>query len=185
MSSWQPDSWQQRQQVQCVNYPDQKQVTCILDKLNHATPLVSVTDINSLTSQLAQAAKGKRFLLQGGDCAERFIDCHRDGITNNVSRWKKSIYKGTACGAWIALVDNETVQIGSIVEGIEQCAESVNLTWPFTSDDFWAAVQDIEDQCSELWNKTHGCDDCPENPEDGYNMIDPNCPTCKGKGTII
>ena len=37
--------------------------------------LVSVKEIESLKHQLAEVAEGKRFLLQGGDCAERFQDC--------------------------------------------------------------------------------------------------------------
>ena len=32
-------------------------------------------EIISLREQLAQVASGQRFLLQGGDCAERFDDC--------------------------------------------------------------------------------------------------------------
>ncbi|KUF88951.1 Phospho-2-dehydro-3-deoxyheptonate aldolase [Phytophthora nicotianae] len=37
--------------------------------------LVSVREIEDLKTQLADVADGKRFLLQGGDCAERFQDC--------------------------------------------------------------------------------------------------------------
>lgn len=37
--------------------------------------LVSVNEIEKLCTHLAEVAEGKRFLLQGGDCAERFQDC--------------------------------------------------------------------------------------------------------------
>jgi 3-deoxy-7-phosphoheptulonate synthase len=43
-------------------------------------PLVSVKEIEKLKSQLAEVAEGKRFLLQGGDCAERFQDCQSELI---------------------------------------------------------------------------------------------------------
>ncbi len=43
-------------------------------------PLVSVQEIEKLRSQLADVAQGKRFLLQGGDCAESFQDCQPDLI---------------------------------------------------------------------------------------------------------
>lgn len=42
--------------------------------------LVSVKEIETLKEQLAEVADGKRFLLQGGDCAERFQDCQADLI---------------------------------------------------------------------------------------------------------
>jgi len=31
----------------------------------------------------AQAAAGERFVLQGGDCAERFQDCDKESIEGN------------------------------------------------------------------------------------------------------
>lgn len=36
-------------------------------------PLVSFEEVDALKAQLAEVAQGKRFLLQGGDCAERFL----------------------------------------------------------------------------------------------------------------
>ena len=47
------------------------------------------------------------------------------------------------------------------------------------------AIADTEKQADEIWKDTHGCDDCPENPETGFHMIDPNCKTCDGEGVII
>ena len=43
-------------------------------------PLVTSWEIETLKSQLAEAAAGQRFLLQGGDCAERFEDCDSASI---------------------------------------------------------------------------------------------------------
>lgn len=43
-------------------------------------PLVVASEVDSLRSQLAEVANGTRFLLQGGDCAERFMDCSAEPI---------------------------------------------------------------------------------------------------------
>lgn len=38
-------------------------------------PIVTANEVRDVRQQLAEVAQGKRFLLQGGDCAERFVDC--------------------------------------------------------------------------------------------------------------
>ncbi len=43
-------------------------------------PLVTPQEVDSLREQLAEVAAGRRFLLQGGDCAERFMDCAAEPI---------------------------------------------------------------------------------------------------------
>ena len=43
-------------------------------------PLVVASEVDLLRSQLAEVASGTRFLLQGGDCAERFVDCSAEPI---------------------------------------------------------------------------------------------------------
>ncbi len=50
-------------------------------ELAELPPLVSSWEIESLKTQLAEAAAGTRFLLQAGDCAERFVDCRPAHIT--------------------------------------------------------------------------------------------------------
>lgn len=47
-------------------------------------PLVTPGEIDALKAQLADAAEGRRFLLQGGDCAERFDDCVPELITDKL-----------------------------------------------------------------------------------------------------
>ncbi len=79
---WTPDSWQQRQALQQPNYPDPAAVNLALDELRQLPPLVTSWEILRLRDQLGEAAEGKRFVLQGGDCAERFADCTPRRITN-------------------------------------------------------------------------------------------------------
>ena len=81
---WSPTSWQSRSALQQPIYSDQIQLRRVLERLEKVPPLVTSWEIRTLKSQLADAARGQRFLLQGGDCAERFDDCTTDLITNRL-----------------------------------------------------------------------------------------------------
>jgi 3-deoxy-7-phosphoheptulonate synthase len=80
MNTWSPTSWQQRPIRQGVTYPDCGPLKEVLDALAVLPPLVTSWEIESLKSQLAEAQRNGIFLLQGGDCAERFADCRADPI---------------------------------------------------------------------------------------------------------
>ena len=82
--SWTPTSWQAKPALQQPTYPDAAQVEKVLVELACLPPLVSSWEIERLKSQLAEAARGERFLLQGGDCAESFADCTSDAIANKL-----------------------------------------------------------------------------------------------------
>lgn len=47
-------------------------------------PLVTSWEVEALKAQLAEAAEGRAFLLQGGDCAESFEDCDPAVIANKL-----------------------------------------------------------------------------------------------------
>src|SRR5580704_11725282 len=79
---WSPDSWRLRQALQQPSYPDPAALSSALTQLRQLPPLVTSWEILQLREQLAEAAAGKRFVLQGGDCAERFIDCSARRIAN-------------------------------------------------------------------------------------------------------
>ena len=83
-NGWKPDSWQSRQAKQQANYPDQAALQTTLDELSNLPPLVTSWEILALKEQIAQAQAGKRFFLQGGDCAESFAECNSDVITNRL-----------------------------------------------------------------------------------------------------
>ncbi len=78
---WAPDSWQQRTAAQQPSYPDAAHLRSALRQLSRLPPLVTSWEIESLRRQLAEAARGERFLLQGGDCSESFEDCESAVIT--------------------------------------------------------------------------------------------------------
>lgn len=79
---WTPDSWRQRRALQQPDYPDQAALDSVLAELRVLPPLVTSWEILDLRQQLAEAAAGKRFVLQAGDCAERFAACTPNRVTN-------------------------------------------------------------------------------------------------------
>jgi 3-deoxy-7-phosphoheptulonate synthase len=83
-SSWTPASWQSRPAVQQPQYPDPRALESALERLRHLPPLVTSWEVKSLREQLAEAQLGRRFVLQGGDCAESFADCRPELITNRL-----------------------------------------------------------------------------------------------------
>ena len=77
MATWSPDSWKSKPAGQQPTYPDQETLTSAVEHLAYLPPLVTSWEVERLRAQLAEAAEGKRFLLQGGACAERFDQCSR------------------------------------------------------------------------------------------------------------
>ncbi len=77
---WHPASWRTRQAVQQPSYPDQAEVERVLGMLSRLPPLVVSGEVEELKKQIAEAQQGRRFLLQGGDCAESFDECTSDRI---------------------------------------------------------------------------------------------------------
>ncbi len=84
MTDWTPTSWQAKPTLQQPSYPDAARVEAALRDLSCLPPLVTSWEIERLKSQLAEAARGERFLLQGGDCAESFDDCTSQAITDKL-----------------------------------------------------------------------------------------------------
>ncbi len=81
---WTPNSYQSKDSAQNISYNDQIALENNLTKLRSLPPLVSVRDIKRLKEMLAEAALGKRFLLQGGDCAEMFDYAREEPIQNKL-----------------------------------------------------------------------------------------------------
>jgi 3-deoxy-7-phosphoheptulonate synthase len=77
---WSPSSWQTKPLAQRVAYPDADALHAVLTQLARLPPLVTSGEVETLKQYLAEAARGERFLLQGGDCAESFDDCRSDAI---------------------------------------------------------------------------------------------------------
>lgn len=81
---WNPDSWQAREVRQQARYDDAAALESAVERLAGLPPLVTSWEIVNLRQQLAEAQAGKRFILQGGDCAEVFDECRPEIIANRL-----------------------------------------------------------------------------------------------------
>ena len=81
---WSPTSWKEKKHAQDVSYDDPAALAATVEKLRSLPPLVTSWEVLRLKELVAEAQAGKRFLLQGGDCAETFADCRPDVITNKL-----------------------------------------------------------------------------------------------------
>ena len=81
---WSPTSWQEKKTAQQPSYANKTELLDAEKVVAGLPPLVSSFEIETLKSQISEATKGKRFLLQAGDCAERFIDCKPEHISGQL-----------------------------------------------------------------------------------------------------
>lgn len=80
---WQPATWRDHLVWQ-QPYWGAAETGGILSEIAKLPALVSAGEIETLRAQVAEAALGRRFLLQGGDCAERFQDCNESAISGRL-----------------------------------------------------------------------------------------------------
>ncbi|MCO5730006.1 class II 3-deoxy-7-phosphoheptulonate synthase [Rhizobium sp. SSA_523] len=78
--NWTPNSWRQKPIQQVPDYPDADALTATEAQLATFPPLVFAGEARRLKKSLAQVADGNGFLLQGGDCAESFMEHGADTI---------------------------------------------------------------------------------------------------------
>ncbi len=84
MSDWSPTSWQKKTAAQQPTYPDPEALDLAVKQLSKLPPIVTSWEIEALKKQLGEAARGERFLLQGGDCAESFEECESGNIADKL-----------------------------------------------------------------------------------------------------
>ena len=84
LTSWSVDSWQSRRALQQPQYDDPVELARATTQLGQLPPLVTSWEVLALKKALAEAQEGRRFLLQGGDCAESFADCTSPIISNRL-----------------------------------------------------------------------------------------------------
>ena len=78
--TWSPTSWLTKPASQQASYGDPAALARVVDEIGHLPPLVTSWEIEQLKGELARAARGETFVLQGGDCAESFDDCRSEPI---------------------------------------------------------------------------------------------------------
>jgi 3-deoxy-7-phosphoheptulonate synthase len=79
-AGWSPQSWRSKPIVQVPEYPDAALLKEVEARLVTFPPLVFAGEARQLKKGLADVAAGKAFLLQGGDCAESFLEHRADNI---------------------------------------------------------------------------------------------------------
>ncbi|MBU2580191.1 MAG: 3-deoxy-7-phosphoheptulonate synthase class II [Alphaproteobacteria bacterium] len=79
-ADWSPDSWSTLPIMQVPDYPDPQALKDVEAKLATFPPLLFAGEARDLKKRLAEVAEGRRFLLQGGDCAESFAEHGPDHI---------------------------------------------------------------------------------------------------------
>ena len=65
-------------------WADSDKLASVRDQLSKLPPLVFAGEVDTLRDRIAQASHGEAFLLQGGDCAETFVDATADRIRNRI-----------------------------------------------------------------------------------------------------
>ena len=81
---WSPDSWKTKAEAQHVHYEDVPALDAAVSRLRGLPPLVTSWEIEKLKDLLGDAQENKRFLVQGGDCAESIADCRSTVIANKL-----------------------------------------------------------------------------------------------------
>lgn len=81
---WQPHTWRSYEAQQQPAWESPEALEAVGDQLRRLPGLVGAGEIESLKQSIAEAGVGRRFILQGGDCAERFQDCREDIIRSKL-----------------------------------------------------------------------------------------------------
>ena len=81
---WTPESWKKFTAEQQPGWENNKDYTKVLSEIATYPPLVFAGEVRALNQQLADAAQGNGFLIQGGDCAETFNDFKANSIRDKL-----------------------------------------------------------------------------------------------------
>ncbi|WP_220454155.1 class II 3-deoxy-7-phosphoheptulonate synthase [Nocardioides immobilis] len=70
--------------AQQPTYDDPAAVAAAVTRLRTMPPLVFAGECDELKAKVAAASRGEAFILQGGDCAETFVDATADNVRNKL-----------------------------------------------------------------------------------------------------
>eukprot|EP00037_Helgoeca_nana_P025517 m.280657 g.280657 ORF g.280657 m.280657 type:complete len:480 (-) comp26975_c1_seq1:111-1550(-) len=82
---WTPSSWRTKPIKQQPQYLDKDKLEVAVTKLRDLPGLVQPDEVDALRAQLEEVGAGERFILQGGDCAERFQDCNAERLQSKLT----------------------------------------------------------------------------------------------------
>lgn len=98
IETWSVDGWRRKTTVQQPIYTDADALQEALAEAAQLPPIVTSREILRLKELLAKAGQGECFLLQAGDCAESFADCHEATIADRL-KVLMQMRSVLACGA--------------------------------------------------------------------------------------
>ena len=78
------DAWRSLPALQQPDWDDPDEVRAVTAELAKQPPLVFAGECDQLKAHLADVARGKAFVLQGGDCAETFEGSNADAVKNKL-----------------------------------------------------------------------------------------------------
>ncbi|MFL5871609.1 MAG: class II 3-deoxy-7-phosphoheptulonate synthase [Solirubrobacterales bacterium] len=78
------DAWRALPAAQQPGWPDPAAVRAATAELEAQPPLVFAGECDQLKDRLAAVARGEAFVLQGGDCAERFSESNADAVRDRL-----------------------------------------------------------------------------------------------------
>jgi 3-deoxy-7-phosphoheptulonate synthase len=81
---WTPQDWRACPIAQAPQYPDTAALAVAEAELHASPPLIFAGEARALKADLAHAAAGEAFLLQGGDCAESFAEFHANALRDTL-----------------------------------------------------------------------------------------------------
>jgi len=84
MKPWTKCSWKKYSSKQQPKWPSIKKYNNIINEIATYPPLIFSKESEVLKQYLADASEGKNFVIQGGDCAETFIDFNSKSIRDKL-----------------------------------------------------------------------------------------------------
>jgi hypothetical protein len=135
-------------------------------------------------------------LLDLADHVSYGFDRDKDDVKVAERMVARSLFKYTSCGISFWVPDEKTVGVAGYCEGSDIEHETHYLEYPFSVEDFDAAVGRADKDGCETWDATHGCESCnPDGscdewgneiaPGDFGGPVNADCPECKGHGAVL
>lgn len=81
---WTVGSWKLKKALQLPEYPNKEDLESVLRTIESFPPIVFAGEARNLEERLGEAALGRAFLLQGGDCAESFKEFNANNIRDTL-----------------------------------------------------------------------------------------------------
>ena len=137
-----------------------------------------------------------RDLAELADCVTYSFDRKHHSLKDAFRLISKSLFKYTSCGISFYMPSPDIVSVAGYCEGSDREHETYKLTFPFTEEAFYKAVEQADEDGTDTWYATHGCEKChPEGscdewgnefaPGEAGGPVNPTCTHCGGGGIIF